>query len=1280
MRTKILLAIGSLLCAAGLAKAQTRDYVQTDVVKVSGIKTDSALFVLGVNGRQTSRVYLDGLGRTAQSIAIKGSPNQKDLVQPVVYDSLGRNSKAYLPYTGADGLGGFHPTALTEQHSFYNGGMNSTIARDTSPYSRQLFENSPLQRVYEVGSIGTGFQPVSGQHFKTADYRTNTAADSVVVWLPSGSSSGYYSAGKLMVTYGKDEQNNQAYTFSNDLGQLVLKRQQGPSGTWLNTYYIYNDAGQVTCIVPPKASALMKAANSYSLSVTGVDKLLFKMTYDYRGRMTVKKVPSAGEMYVVYDPLSRPVLMQDANLRASNKWNYIKYDVKGRAISQGIYTDATHTSLSSMQSYVSGLTYTYYYEDRSTSSTYQYYTNNSFPTSDTEPLAYSYYDDYHITHTNTPDYAYAPQGLSGEASADTLVNGMLTAVRKRTVGSGISATWLMNVVFYDSFGRTIQSQSNNQLHTSGTPDKSTIVMDFTGKPMLTKTVKISSGSDSIRVQTAYTYDHADRVTAIDQSYNGGINKRIAAYAYNELGQLIKKNLGRLNSGTSYPYDVTLRSTVIATTNTIAQNSIKLDSGFHATAGSSLSYTARIKTDYLQALDYRYNIRGQLISMNNATLAADTANNADVNDVFGMELLYDKADGGLGNTAYYNGRLSAIKWMTRSGTAYGTQSAQKAYNYSYDELNRLTDAGYYEKAAGGSWVNNKAYDEGGLTYDANGNILSLKRNGVLSGLVKRIDSLTYSYDGNQLTNVTDGTGSQYTDNGFKNLTGSADTATYKYDVNGNLTIDPRKGIVNHYNILNRVDSIRVTAGTNQWISYTYDATGTLLRKRQFNGSSTVPVKVTDYIDGFVYEGGSLVYFATNEGRVRDSANVLTNEYVITDTQGNSRVSFEDNGSGIAKVRQENSYYPFGLVMGNTTTPGSQPNKHLYNAGSEWQNDYGDLPDYYQTFYRNYDASIGRFVGVDPEAESADDWTPYQYALNNPGMLNDPMGDLTVAEFHEVLGKLTNSEYGGHWSSSDASNVYEYGNDQTALLYGTQTFDTNNSWGANPGWANNIVQVQDRYNNNTTVSVSAKFYFSNARYYQTAIWYHDKNGNGITNDRDISSEATIFDFGDPAARRAAYLESNRYDAYLATEKQLSTRRDPGELVLEAAKFYAGGEIGGAILSWALKGAVSLAGRYVLSKAISNPIYKGGEEWAMNNIPRIEALMRGKGIDRAFREIGSDNLILKLFKNINLIEFSPMNKGADIVGKGLLKDSWWDITTPGSWAPHVTKYGPGGTGLFY
>ena len=107
----------------------------------------------------------------------------------------------------------------------------------------------------------------------------------------------------------------------------------------------------------------------------------------------------------------------------------------------------------------------------------------------------------------------------------------------------------------------------------------------------------------------------------------------------------------------------------------------------------------------------------------------------------------------------------------------------------------------------------------------------------------------------------------------------------------------------------------------------------------------------------------------------------------------RVGFQKQGTtGVAVVKQENSYYPFGLIMPNSqiAKPGTS-NKKLYKGGSEWQNDFGDLSDLYATYYRSYDAALGRFTGIDPKAELTDALSPYHYAGNNPVLYNDPMGD-------------------------------------------------------------------------------------------------------------------------------------------------------------------------------------------------------------------------------------------------------------------------------------------------
>ncbi|MDV7698627.1 hypothetical protein N6B72_17010 [Chryseobacterium soli] len=58
---------------------------------------------------------------------------------------------------------------------------------------------------------------------------------------------------------------------------------------------------------------------------------------DGGGRLVEKKLPGKGWEYTVYDRADRPVLSQDANLKAQGKWLITKYDLFGRVIYTGFY-------------------------------------------------------------------------------------------------------------------------------------------------------------------------------------------------------------------------------------------------------------------------------------------------------------------------------------------------------------------------------------------------------------------------------------------------------------------------------------------------------------------------------------------------------------------------------------------------------------------------------------------------------------------------------------------------------------------------------------------------------------------------------------------------------------------------------------------------------------------------------------------------------------------------------------------------------------------------------
>ena len=951
------------------------------------VQTDAAFKALPLNGKQTSRIYYDGLGREVQQVAVQASPLQNDIIQPLVYDNLGRQTMSYLPYAGksTDVIGSYRASATTDQAAFYNNGTADKVADDNYPYSQQVFENSPLQRLLSVGKVGNGFQPtVSGNHYKTVKYRYNsaTADGNILTWNADGTFTAgtYYADNTLSVTDGIDEDNVETLSYADIAGRTILKRQILSGGN-LDTYYIYNLAGAISYVVPPKATTLL-SANSYNLSVAPLSNLVFKYLYDARGRIIEKTVPAKGKMVIVYDPLNRPVLLQDANMALVNKWNYIKYDSKNRTISQGIYLDNTNIGRANMQTYVSGLAIynTTWFENRSgTVVNSGYYTNSSFPTTGIMPLAYAYFDNYDLNQDGAADFTYTAQGLSGEGGATTApLKGVPTVISQTTVGAGLTNTLLTKVTFYDKRGNAIQVKSNNQVYYTGATaltDTKTIVPNFNGTPQVSLVVKKSSATVSLTVQTNLSYDHMYRVTAVDQKYNGATAVRVAAYNYNELGQATEKNLGSTNAG---------------------------------------------NTTWLQSVDMRYNIRGQLLSINNSKLSNDGIKNDDSNDLFGIEMLYDQADVNLGNTKRYNGNLSGVKWMSRDAT--GTAGNERAYKYLFDGLNRYISANYIERAtaATGAFDTNSAgFSENGITYDEGGNILTLKRNTITTtGSITGIDNLTYTYDNNnpnQLKSVTDLTGTNYVSFGFRNMTGTT-TGNYTYDVNGNLTADPYKGLTLGYNVLNRTDKITVTTSTGRYINYTYGADGTLVRKQAYDNNTLGTT--TDYVDGLVYLNGVISYFAMPEGRVRNTGSggtvTLKQEYVIADQQGNARISFEDNGSAAAVVRQENSYYGFGLSLANSpvATPVTD-NKRLYNGGSEWQNDYGNLPDLQQTFYRNYDAALGRWIAVDPEAESAESMTVYQYSGNNPIMMNDPLGDLSQAQWDFVLDQLNNGIDGNYF---------------------------------------------------------------------------------------------------------------------------------------------------------------------------------------------------------------------------------------------------------------------------
>src|SRR5690606_35712846 len=111
---------------------------------------------------------------------------------------------------------------------------------------------------------------------------------------------------------------------------------------------------------------------------------------------------------------------------------------------------------------------------------------------------------------------------------------------------------------------------------------------------------------------------------------------------------------------------------------------------------------------------------------------------------------------------FNGNIAAmsVNIPKLSALAGGNNGGTLLYNYKYDQLNRLTKTYVYSglNAASNSW-NKSATDDyrEQLSYDANGNILTYRRNGTTSnGMNLLMDNMSYKYKSgtNQLDHVDD----------------------------------------------------------------------------------------------------------------------------------------------------------------------------------------------------------------------------------------------------------------------------------------------------------------------------------------------------------------------------------------------------------------------------------------------------------------------------------------------------------------------------------------------
>jgi len=369
--------------------------------------------LLGKSAQDVSHVaqYFDGLGRLEQTVVRQGSLNTetqafKDLVTPVEYDEFGRQAKKYLPYVSAEVIGQYKPDAITQQGNYYSTAPHLSGQGESKFYSLTVFEASPLNRVLESYAPGKNWAETAisttedGRHGIKTKYRINGTGDNVRIWEAtdnptSGQWGSYattrtYPAGELYKNVTQDEHNKQVVEFKDKEGKVVLKKVQltapledsingsGHTG-WMCTYYIYDDLGNLRCVIQPEGVKAMNQSGIWQLTPTILAEQCFRYEYDGRQRMIKKQVPGASEVLMVYDKRDRLVLTQDGNQRSHGGWLYTRYDELNRPIVTGKWQvpDVNTYSFDNIRT-AAGASTTY--------------TDNLIGT--TEELTRTWYDDY----------------------------------------------------------------------------------------------------------------------------------------------------------------------------------------------------------------------------------------------------------------------------------------------------------------------------------------------------------------------------------------------------------------------------------------------------------------------------------------------------------------------------------------------------------------------------------------------------------------------------------------------------------------------------------------------------------------------------------------------------------------------------------------------------------------------------------------------------------------------------------------------------------------------
>lgn len=761
------------------------------------------------------------------------------------------------------------------------------------------------------------------------------------------------------------------------------------------TLYYYDRAGQLTKTVPPAGVVTLDPTNSSVIHREAATAHTLETHYAYNtlGELVEQTTPDGGTTKFVYDKLGRLRFSQNARQRAYQNpaYSYTRYDKLGRITEVGEHMQETA---------------------------------NIFDNGSKAEA-----------HANNGDFPDNPN----------------------IIGTEKLLTTYSQPAEVNYFGRP-QRFLNNKI--------SYVISDLDGR--------LNTTAD--QTATYYSYDPHGNVEWMIQDLPG-FTKSYIAYDYDLVsGNVLKVRYNEERPDRffhRYEYDSDNRITNVFTSRDDQLWTCEANYDYYRHGPVKRT---ELGQDSLQGIDYTYTIQGWLKAINHPDLVSTHANvtadgaNEFVEDAFGMSLGYFSGDfertgsqfnqsqtEAFASNDLYNGNIRS--WAMKSvydqdfyDPTDGIGNKVVGRSYTYDQLNRIASSTLDLGSMSGNkiaylpTVHNDQFTA--YTYDGNGNLQSLTRNGTTptdqtsNSSYNRLDQLQYEYYGgtNRLKSVTD----------LIATTNGLDAAVaedfdglhrYVYDDSGNLIeemepdpSDPARDIRTtiEWSVAGKVlqvlkESIK-DGGDEQFIrqlNFLYDANGNRVMKSVYNSDP--------------------------ESRTSDPS-VNTRDYYLRDAQGNIMSVYTrdvDNGVSAGKytVNFRVKEVP---IYGSDRLGQLQPSAHddtyiLYSVNDVSARDLEDID--FEVNHLLVNSELVHWlaprnagleatdIGTDRYCDCLLDTIAFDSAANTatPGILTQFMGigknSVAVAESNQgtpLLYALTTSEYLGQ------DDVNATGTDHTTLI--------------------------------------------------------------------------------------------------------------------------------------------------------------------------------------------------------------------------------------------------------